>query len=168
MTTALCLCTWDIHADSCMHSSCCLQSCCAWPSILTLTSPPHSPDWAHHCTSTTAALAKLIFSPKPHSPPCRYNRPPNKSPNTRHHLSGSLWLTSKPTAPACLAVISAQHASLASLPMHSSGLAPLLMLFQFPLLFGSSFSCVQTATLRPALSGGSPESWQARHGLVTP
>lgn len=94
--------------------------------------------------------------------------PPNKIPDTHHHLSGSLWLTSKSAAPACLAVVSAQHASLASLPVRSSGLALLLMMFQFPLLPGSSFSCVQTATLRPASSRDSLKSWQVRHGLVTP
>lgn len=63
VTTALCLCTWDIHADSYMHSSCCLWACCAWLSILALTSQPWlgSPLSIHHSSPGKANIFTSTF-----------------------------------------------------------------------------------------------------------
>lgn len=58
---------------------------------------PNQPHLAALAGLTTVfAPQQLIFSPQPLSPPCRCDRPPNKSANACHHPSGSLWLTPSP------------------------------------------------------------------------
>ena len=178
VTTAECLRTWEIHADSCIHSSNCFWACCVQAYTLTPPASSRSLDQAHSHTSNSNSPDKSNLIPT-----C-----------SGTWFSGGLlvravWLghgwtrwslRSFPTwvilwfysmilsSLLLLAGLWSQHGlHLASLPIHSFGFAPFLVLFPFLLLSGLSFSCVQAASLRSAPSRGSPKSWQVRYSLVT-
>lgn len=113
--------------------------------ILTLPASPHSPDWAYHHTSTSSSPGKANLTPTSLvSMQIQYT--PQTSLNT---LLARLW--SQHGTPPLL------HCPCTALGLHPS----LLMPFPFPLLYGSSLSCVQTIPVRSVPSRGKPKSWQA-------
>lgn len=121
--------------------------------ILTVPASPPSPAWAHHHTSTSSSPGKANCTPTSLVAMKIQYMPQNKR---LHTLLARLW---------------SQHGTPPSLPCPCTalGLHPsLLVRFSFLLLYGSSFSCVQTAPVSSVPSRGNFKSRQASHDLVTP
>lgn len=142
------------------------------PLCMTKHLDPNQPHLTALTGLTTVPLSQQPWQSQSFHPNLSLLHADTRDPQTRPQIPAatSLALCGLPPSPLFLLAWPWSQHDMPHLPpcTHSSGLPPLLMPFQFLLLSGSSFSCFQTVTLRPASSRDSPKSWQVRRGLVTP